>query len=252
MKLRLLPVLLLVAAAALLAGACSQNRVERPPAHPATATPSGGPTADDSGDASATPTEAPGLLEAALLSALLTSEDLGNGWTRVDLDSTTKGSLPATTGQDGYCGQATAEAEALDGYLAAAWTAYERPGDGFEASQELVSYPADEAEPAFDRYVEFLRACESWTKAGGDGASLQWTVRGVTDGTIAHESVYVQMEIGDGGAAGQARMIVWRRGTVISIMTLMNTSPDGSAPVVPETVLTLLQNRLRFTVNLNQ
>lgn len=251
MKLRLLPVVSLALAAALLAAGCSQNKVERPPAHPATSTPSGAATASNDA-AAATPTEAPGLLEAALLSALLTSEDLGDGWTRVNLDSTTKGSLPSTSGQEGYCGQATAEVEALDGYLAAAWTAYERPGDGFEASQELVSYPEEAAEPAFDRYVEFLRACEGWTKAGADGAAAQWTVRGVTDGTIAHESVYVQMEIGDGGAAGQARMIVWRRGTVISIVTLVNTSADGAAPVVPDTVLTLLQNRLRFTVNLSQ
>jgi len=253
MKLRLLPVVSLAVAAALLAAGCSANRVERPPAHPATSTPSGGATTSDSDDAAvATPTEAAGLLEAELLSALLTTEDLGDGWTRVNLDSTTKGSLPSTTGEAGYCGQAAAEVEALDGYIAAAWTAYERTESGIEARQQLVSYTEEDATPAFARFAEFLRSCKEWTQAGPSGSTWKWTVREVKAGTIAHESVYVQIELGEGETpAGQARMVVWRRGPVLSIVTLVN-APGGDTAAFPESVLTLLQNRLRFAVNLNQ
>lgn len=254
MSLRFLPLLSFGLAAALLAGGCSQNKVERPPAHPATSAPAASPTASDSGGtASASPTAVPGLLEAELLAALLSGDDLGDEWTRVKIDSTTKGSLPSTTGEAGYCGQASAEVEALGGYIAAAWTAYERTGGGIEARQQLVSYPEEGATAVFARYAELLRSCDEWTQPGPAGSTWKWTVREVKAGTIAHESVYVQIELSEGETpAGQARMVVWRRGPVISIVTLMSTSPGSNTTAFPESVLTLLQNRLRFAVNLTQ
>lgn len=260
MRHRMLPVLSFAIAGALLAGGCSQNEVERAPVRPAKSAPSATATegsepgqSDSENGMDTSPTSVSGLLEADLLAALLSDDDLGAGWTRITIESTTKGAIPSSTGEAGYCGQAPAEVAALGGYIAAAWTAYERTGAGIEARQQLLSYPGEDATPVFARYAEFLRSCETWTQAGPGGTTWKWAVRDVKAGAIAHESVYVQVEIVQGEApAGQARMVVWRRGPVVSIVTLVSTSPGGDIAAFPESVLTLLQNRLRYRVNLNR